>query len=476
VSERPLAHRGNVAPPMLVRPDARSAAGFPGPGFPARSPAARSPAPSPDARSAAGFPGPGFPARSPAARSPALPPDPHPPVPAHDPDPSMPSPDGGPATPSADAGASTSYSDGDGVGLHRGELHPALRTRLCSLVGVALPVVQTGMGWVAGPRLVAATAAAGGLGILASATMDLGTLEAAIDEVRSRTDRPFGVNLRADAEDALERVRLMVERGVRVASFVGAPPAALVDELHAAGAVVVASVGARRHAEKVAELGVDAVIAQGAEGGGHTGSVPTSLLVPDVVDAVGERLVVVAAGGMRDGRSLVAALAWGADGIAMGTRMLLTKESTVPDAVKRAYLATPVTGTLVTDRIDGVPQRVIKTPFVERLVRSGALRLGALGLRNALAFARASGTRPSALVVEGLSMWRRGERALGATLLAANAPAMTRRALVEGRLDAGILPAGQVVGLIEDLPSVSEVLREVVIEANAILRRLEAAR
>ena len=174
--------------------------------------------------------------------------------------------------------------------------HPALNTRFCDLVGVRYPIVQTGMGWVAGPRLVAATAEAGGLGILASATMTYPELATAIAEVRSRTDKPFGVNMRTDADDVGERVSLMIDNGVRVASFAQAPNPELVDRCRQTGLVVMPTIGARRHAEKVAGWGVDAVIAQGGEGGGHTGSVPTSLLTPAVVDAVGDQVAVIAKG------------------------------------------------------------------------------------------------------------------------------------------------------------------------------------
>src|SRR3954468_7440161 len=127
-----------------------------------------------------------------------------------------------------------------------------METALTRLVGVRHPIVQTGMGWVAGPRLVSATANAGALGILASATMTTDRLRDAIREVRSRTREPFGVNLRADATDAGDRVRIMIEEGVRVASFALAPSAELIAELKEAGVVVIPSIGARRHAEKVA--------------------------------------------------------------------------------------------------------------------------------------------------------------------------------------------------------------------------------
>src|SRR5207253_1880536 len=234
-----------------------------------------------------------------------------------------------------------------------------MRTALTDLVGVRHPIVQTGMGWVAGPRLVSATAEAGALGILASATMTYDQLASAIREVKSRTDRPFGVNLRADAEDAAERVDLLVREKVQVASFALAPNERQIKTLKDAGVRVVPSIGARRHAEKVAAWGVDAVIVQGGEGGGHTGSVATTLLLPQVVDAVD--IPVIAAGGFFDGRGLVAALAYGAAGVAMGTRFLLTQESTVPASVKQFYLGRTVADTVVTARIDGVPHRVLRT-------------------------------------------------------------------------------------------------------------------
>ncbi|MDX2691048.1 NAD(P)H-dependent flavin oxidoreductase, partial [Streptomyces scabiei] len=185
-----------------------------------------------------------------------------------------------------------------------------METALTRLVGVRRPIVQTGMGWVAGPRLVSAAANAGALGVLASATMTTGQLRSAVREVRSRTGgAPFGVNLRADAGDARERVRIIVEEGVRVASFALAPSRELIAELKDAGVVVIPSVGARRHAEKVAAWGADAVVVQGGEGGGHTGEVATTVLLPQVVAAVA--IPVVAAGGFHDGRGLVAALALG---------------------------------------------------------------------------------------------------------------------------------------------------------------------
>jgi NAD(P)H-dependent flavin oxidoreductase YrpB (nitropropane dioxygenase family) len=340
-------------------------------------------------------------------------------------------------------------------------------------VGVDYPIVQTGMGWVAGPRLVAATAEAGALGILASATMSLDELAAAVAEVRARTTRPFGVNLRTDVADVDERIALMIEHGVRVASFAQAPRPDLVARCHDAGLVVMPTVGARRHAEKVAEWGVDAVIAQGAEGGGHTGSVPTSLLTPAVVDAVGGRAQVVSAGGYFDGRGLVAALAYGATAIAMGTRFLLTRESRVPDAVKARYLETPVTGTVVSTSVDGAPQRLIRTDLVDRLER-GRWRALVRAVTNAYAFRRETGTTMTALLKEGRAMKADGDLSWPQVIMAANAPMMTKAALVEGRTDVGVLPTGQVVGTIEELPTVADLVGRIVGDATATLERLTA--
>jgi NAD(P)H-dependent flavin oxidoreductase YrpB (nitropropane dioxygenase family) len=330
------------------------------------------------------------------------------------------------------------------------------------------------MGWVAGPRLVAATANAGGLGILASATMTLAELEAAIAEVRARTTEPFGVNLRTDVADVGDRIDLMISTGARVASFAQAPNPALVARCKEAGLFVMPTVGAKRHAEKVAEWGVDAVIAQGGEGGGHTGTVPTSLLLPQVVEAVGDKVLVIGAGGFFSGAGLVAALAYGASGVAMGTRFLLSAESRVPDEVKRRYLETAVTGTVVSTKVDGAPQRVVRTDLIDHLEGRSMARSLPRALRSANEFRRASGTSWLALLREGRAMRAGNELTWPQVLMAANAPIMTKAALVDGRTDVGVLPTGQVVGVIEALPTVADIIDGIITEAGAVLARLSA--
>lgn len=349
-------------------------------------------------------------------------------------------------------------------------MHPALHTPFCERVGVRYPLVQTGMGWVAGPRLVAATCEAGGLGVLASATMTFQQLADAIAEVRSRTAAPFGVNLRTDVDDVTDRIELMIETGARVASFAQAPNPALVARCKEAGLFVMPTVGARRHAEKVAEWGVDAVIAQGGEGGGHTGSVPTTLLLPQVVDAVGDRVLVLGAGGFFSGRGLVAALAYGAAGVAMGTRFLLSAESRVPEAVKGRYLETPVTGTVVTTKVDGAPQRVVRTDLVDHLESQSWLRSLPRALRSARQFRKETGATLRSLLREGRAMKAGNELTWAQVVMAANAPVMTKAALVEGRTDVGVLPTGQVVGVLDSLPPVAEIIDGIMAESDALLR------
>ncbi|MGW7493573.1 NAD(P)H-dependent flavin oxidoreductase [Streptomyces luteogriseus] len=347
-------------------------------------------------------------------------------------------------------------------------------TALTRLTGVRHPVVQTGMGWVAGPRLVSASANAGALGILASATMTPDRLREAVREVKARTGAPFGVNLRADAADAGDRVRILIEEGVRVASFALAPSRELIGALKEAGVVVMPTVGARRHAEKVEAWGADAVLVQGAEGGGHTGEVATTVLLPQVVDAV--RIPVVAAGGFFDGRGLAAALAYGAAGVAMGTRFLLTSDSTVPDAVKARYLAATARDVTVTRAVDGLPHRMLRTELVAALEDSGRARALVRAVRAAARFRRLSGLTWPRLVRDGLALRHGRDLTWSQVLLAANTPMLLKSAMVDGRTDLGVMASGQVAGVIDDLPSCAELVERIVREAEETLARLTAVR
>jgi NAD(P)H-dependent flavin oxidoreductase YrpB (nitropropane dioxygenase family) len=348
-----------------------------------------------------------------------------------------------------------------------------IKTPLTRLIGIEHPVVQTGMGWVAGARLVSATANAGGLGILASATMTIDELATAIAKVKAATDKPFGVNMRADAADAGDRVELMIREGVKVASFALAPKPELIARLKDAGAVVIPSVGAAKHARKVAGWGADAVIVQGGEGGGHTGPVATTLLLPSVLDVLdGTGIPVVAAGGFFDGRGLAAALSYGAAGVAMGTRFLLTSDSTVPDAVKQRYLQAALDGTVVSTRVDGMPHRVLRTGLVEKLESGSPARGFSAAILNAAKFKKMSGMSWVSMARDGLAMRHGKDLTWSQVIMAANTPMLLKAGLVDGNTNAGVLASGQVAGIIDDLPSCAELIEGIVSEA---IKHLQAA-
>jgi NAD(P)H-dependent flavin oxidoreductase YrpB (nitropropane dioxygenase family) len=350
-----------------------------------------------------------------------------------------------------------------------------LKTPLTELVGVEHPVVQTGMGWVAGARLVSATANAGGLGILASATMTLDELATAIRKVKAATDKPFGVNMRADAGDAGDRVELLIREGVKVASFALAPKQELIARLKEAGTVVIPSIGAAKHARKVAGWGADAMIVQGGEGGGHTGPVATTLLLPSVLDAVKDtNIPVIAAGGFFDGRGLAAALSYGAAGVAMGTRFLLTSDSTVPDAVKQRYLESALDGTVVTTRVDGMPHRVLRTGLVERLESGSKVRGLTAAVGNAAKFKKLSQMTWRSMITDGLAMRHGKELTWSQVVMAANTPMLLKAGLVEGNTEAGVLASGQVAGILDDLPSCAELIESIVRDAIAHLQTASA--
>lgn len=345
-----------------------------------------------------------------------------------------------------------------------------LHTRLCDLLGCRVPIVQTGMGWVATPELTAAACNAGAFGFLAAATIRPEDADREIERVKALTDRPFGVNFLMDAPGADRIADAILRHGVRAAGYNRAPDAGLIRRLKDGGVVCIPTIGAVRHAQKAEQLGADAVIAQGSEGGGHTGSVPTSILLGGVVDAVG--VPVIAAGGYKDGRGLVAALAYGAAGVAMGTRFLLTRESPVPDATAKRYLAASVDDVIVTREIDGLPQRVVVNELVRALEGMGGVRRTLFALRNALEFRRVTGASLPALVRSALALRSHERLTRSQLLMAANAPILAKRAMQDGDPVGGYLPSGTVTGAIGDRPTCAELVARIVEEAERALKAL----
>ena len=345
-----------------------------------------------------------------------------------------------------------------------------LHTPLCDLLGSRYPIVQTGMGWVATPELTAAASNAGAFGFLAAATIPPEQVGNAIEMTKRLTDRPFGVNFLMDAPGADVISEAIIAHGVRAAGYNRAPDPSLIQRLKAAGVVCIPTCGAVKHAVKAEKLGADAIIVQGAEGGGHTGSVPTSLLVSQCADAV--RVPILAAGGFRDGRGLVAALALGAKGVAMGTRFVLTRESPVPDATAQRFVAAGVDDVIVSTVLDGMPQRMIRNELIDELERKGPLARLWLSFRNAMELRRATGASIQDLLRSGLAMRRHERMSRSQMLMAANAPILARRAMQDGDPAGGYLPSGTVTGVIDDRPSCAELVARIVEEAETTLKNL----
>lgn len=346
----------------------------------------------------------------------------------------------------------------------------AMNTPLTRLLGCEYPIIQTAMGWVADARLVAATANAGGFGFLAGAVMTPEEVEESVLAIKAATDKPFGVNFHMYVNGASDIVDICCRHGVKAVSYSRSPSAALVEKLKAAGIVCIPTVGAAKHAAKAVSLGADAVVVQGGEGGGHTGSVASSILLPQVLDLV--NVPVVAAGGYKDGRGLAAALAMGASGIAMGTRFLMTQESPVPVDTKACYVAAAPDQIVVSKKLDGLPQRMIINPCLKDLENSSQLGMWWLAVKNGLAFAKMTQTSLLEMMKSAWRISRTGDVSMAQTMMAANAPMMIQEAMVRGHPNDGILPSGQVAGVINDLPSVAELIQSIVAETHQSAQRL----
>lgn len=348
-----------------------------------------------------------------------------------------------------------------------------LHTVLCERLGSRYPVVQTAMGWVADANLTAATCNAGGFGFFAGATTEPGDVENQILAIKSKTDRPFGVNFHMFQPNAEEVIAAVIKHKVRAVSYGRGPDAKTIKRLKDAGVVCMPTVGAVKHAVKAVELGADIITVQGGEGGGHTGAVPTTILLPQVLDAV--KVPVVAAGGFFDGRGLAAALGYGAAGIAMGTRFLMTKESPVPRSALDRYLATK-DPTLIrtTTAVDGLPQRFIENAEIKRLESMSLPARLAMSMKYARQWGKESGLGPIAMAKLGLKVLSSGENSFAQTVMAPNLPTLVQRGVVEGNTETGLLPSGQAAAMIDKLESCEELIARIVSEAEARLKAVSA--
>ncbi len=344
-----------------------------------------------------------------------------------------------------------------------------LKTPLTEALGCRVPVIQTAMGWIATPQLVAATSNAGAFGFLAAAVMSPKETAEEIAKLRDMTPHDFGVNFHSFQPGAAEIVDIIIAHKdrVRAVSFGRGPDAKMIKRFKDAGILCIPTVGAVKHAQKMAELGCDMVTVQGGEGGGHTGSVPTTILLPQVLDAV--KIPVVAAGGFADGRGLAAAFGYGACGIAMGTRFMMTSDSPVPAQPKAAYVQAGISDIIVSNKVDGIPQRMILNPLLKRIEGSGKIAMWARALEAGLEMKHQTGMGWGDVIRTAKAMTSHGEMPITQAMMAAAAPMMIQRAVVSGDANNGLMATGMVAGRLNDLPTCRQLIDSIMAEAEARL-------
>lgn len=347
-----------------------------------------------------------------------------------------------------------------------------LVTALTERLGCRYPVIQTAMGWIATPELVAASSNAGAFGFLACAVMTPTAAAQAIARLRDLTPHRFGVNFHSFQPGADAIVDLIIANRDRIGavSFGRGPDARMIGRFKDAGILCIPTIGAVKHAQKMAELGCDMVTVQGGEGGGHTGSVPSTVLLPQVLDAVD--IPVVAAGGFADGRGLAAALAFGAVGIAMGTRFLMTAESPVPATPKAAYVKAGTDDIVVSTKVDGIPQRMIMNKMLKQIERSGEAQRWVRALNSATVLKKMTGASWRDILRMARGMTAHGEMSWSQAMMAAAAPSLIQRAVVSGDAEGGLMATGLVAGRLRDLPSCAELLAQIDADARTRIAAL----
>lgn len=351
-------------------------------------------------------------------------------------------------------------------------VNSVLNTKLCQMLGCEYPIIQTAMGYVALPELVAGTCNAGGFGFLAAVTIPPEDVEAAILKTASLTDKRFGVNFHmfTPGADIIAETIIKHKDKVAAVSYGRGPNPEMIARFKEHGIAMIPTVGKTQHAIKAVKLGADAIVVQGGEGGGHTGSAPTSIIVPQTVDAVD--VPVIAAGGFKDGRGLVAALAYGAEGIAMGTRFLMTTDSPVAALSKERYLAVNDTDDIaVSYALDGMPLRLIRNEILEKLENKGQLSALLFAIKNGWECRKITGMSILDLMKSAL-VFRKDGLSATQTIMSANAPVLYTKTWVDGKPDEGALPSGQIAAAIDKLESCDDVIRDIMSEANDRLAAL----
>ncbi len=307
-----------------------------------------------------------------------------------------------------------------------------LKSVICNILGIRYPVFQGGMAWIADATLAAAVSEAGGLGLISAVNYGKETVREEIIKARSLTGNPFGVNIMLAAPDAHDIASLVVEEGVKIVTTGAGSPAKYMDMWKEAGIKVIPVVASVAYALKMQELGATAVVAEGAESGGHVGETHTMALVPQIVDAVD--IPVIAAGGIFDGRGAAAAFMLGACGVQLGTRFLMARECRVHPVYKERLMKASDIGTIVTGRSLQDAVRSLKTPFSKQFAKM------------------------------------EGDPSVGADEIRAFGTGSLRKAVFDGDLAGGSFLAGEVAGMCRKEESAREIVLDIVEGAERIMK------
>lgn len=327
-----------------------------------------------------------------------------------------------------------------------------IKTNLCSILGIELPIIQAPIGSATTPELAAAVSNSGGLGMLSVTWRTEAEIQQLIQQTKTLTDKPFGINLVLEFE-VMNKLQVCLNEGVKIVSFFWGAPDKYIDYSHQAGAVVMQSVGNTTEARQAIKAGADIIVAQGWESGGHVkGDISTMVLVPAVVDAVAP-VPVVAAGGIADGRSIVAALALGASGVWLGTRFLASYEARVHKTYQEKIIAAQVEDTIHSTLFnigwEDAPHRTLRNSTVEKWERAGC---------------PAKGERPNEGEIVGYSSTGEAILRYSDTI---PLPQM------QGDAEALALYAGQTVGLINKLNTSSEIIAQLLEEIEVTYESLK---
>jgi enoyl-[acyl-carrier protein] reductase II len=307
-----------------------------------------------------------------------------------------------------------------------------IKTSLCAMLNIEYPIIQGGMAWISDASLAAAVSEAGGLGVIAGGNAERVHVEAQVKKIKTLTQKPYALNVMLLSPHADDIIKLAIDEAVPIVITGAGSPGKYIDALKAAGIKVMPVVASVALARRMESLGVDAVIAEGTEAGGHIGELTTMALTPQVIDAV--QCPVICAGGIADGRGAAAAFMLGADGIQVGTRFLVAEECTVHANYKQMVIDAKDTSSVVSGRSTGHPVRILKNKLYRQFSE--------LEKNNAPA--------------ESID-------ALGSGAL--------RRAAVDGDIVYGSVMAGQVAGLIHKSQTASEIITEMFEECHQVINR-----